>query len=741
LKFSNRSVLGRLDEDFLDRLLGIADEKCLAPGETLCEAGSAFDGAYLVTEGRLLEHAVDGEARELAAGDVVDELQLLTGGVRSQTLAAVEPTRVLKFAADRFRMLVVNDDPLLESLYSLVSERLRDEQLASILQRLFGPLDDAVRQRIRKQIAWLELEAGKTLFCQSDPGDALYALMDGRMAAYAETGTGQVFLNEILPGETIGEIAIITGAARSATVKATKRSLLVRLARADFDAIAEEHPIVYKAFAQVLVAWLQRSHDDTYLHKEAREIALLAHRREPDVMQQVAPELERALAGLGPTLRLSSSILKELGSKYLFDAAKVLAEPFYHPANTRFRLWLDEQKRRHAFILYQSDGDGSVWDRLCIDRAHEALIVAGADADPSPGPVELLLKDEQMTVRRLALVYDVGQSPEHTARWLQGRSLAGHHHVRTGRIADFERLGRFLAGQAIGLVLAGGGARGFAHIGIIRALHESGIPIDLVGGTSSGGIIAVTYAMEPDPDVLEARNQKEWVARKPLNRYAVPILSLLDHTKWDRIFLDAFRRRGLEDLWLTSFSVSCNLDTGQTVIHDSGPAWKAVRATSSLPVFLAPALFDGHGHVDGGVVNNMPTDIMRRMTRGPVFAVGLGHEIPEKLPLEAYPSPWRLVLEKIPGLRNSHEHHTVPKVIMRLATMQDQAAFEDRAKLADFMFLPPVGKYSMTDIKYVDEIVIRGHAYGLECLQHWAKDEAFVQRLKLAGVDIQAVQA
>jgi len=732
-----RTVLGQLDKTFLDRLRAQACEKSLVKGETLCTAESTFDGAYLVTEGRLGE---PGHSEELHPGDMVDEIQLLTGGQRSRTLIALEDTRLLLIRPDQFRMLVATQEQVLERLSSLVSDQLRDQQLTRILSRLFGELNDDVQQEIKQKIVWLELEPAQTLFHQSDPGDALYAVIDGRLAAFSETDKDPLFLNEILPGETIGEISIITGDDRSATVKATSRSLLVRLARSDFDRIVEHHPIVYKTFAQVLVTWLRRSNDHRYAIHDAREVTLIAHRHHPQLMLEITQGLEAGLGLIGPVLCLSSAGLKELGIKYLFDVDKALKKPLYDPQNTRFRLWLEEQKRHYSFIIYETDGDASIWDRLCLERAHELLIVAQTETEVTPGELELLSRKQEMTSSRLVLIHPAEGDPANTDRWLVNRSLSGHHHLRLNRPADYERLARFIAGKAIGLVLAGGGAKGFAHIGIIRALHECGIPIDLIGGTSTGGIVSLSYGMDTDPAILETRNQKEWIARKPLSRYALPILSILDHTKWDQIFRDAFQHKKIEDLWIPAFSVSCNLDTGEMVVHDSGIAWKAVRATSSLPVFLVPVLFEGHGHVDGGVINNMPTDVMRKMTSGPVFAINLGNNVAKRLELENYPSPWRLALEKFPGFRKKHAYHTVPKVIMQLATMQDQAAYDERSQLADFMLLPPVAGYSMTDIKFADEIVERGYAYGIERLREWIADEAFREKLRSAGVKMPELQ-
>lgn len=740
--FSDRSILGKLKAEFRQHLLSIAEERQLNTGDLLCEASDTFEGAYLVKAGSLREiHAgatADKIGEPIAPGELVDELHLLTGGLYSKTLAATEPTQLLYFQEERFRALVADNDPLLEELSSLVSEHLREQQVNQILTRLFGDMDKAVRGFINQQLEWKVLESGQTLFNKADPGDALYALIDGSMAAYAEEESGQIYLNEILPGETIGEIAIITGDARSATVKATKRSLLICLGRAHFDAIAEKHPIIYKSFAKVLVTWLQRSRDSDYMTKYAREIVLIAHKNDPELMVATATKLEKALSKMGETLHLGSSTLKEIGAKYLFDVRKAMSEPLYHPDNTRFRLWLEEQKQRYKFIVYVTDGDDQNWDKLCVDRAHEILIVANKDDEPEAGSTEVSLKEDELVPRRLALIYQDDSEPKYTSRWLVNRTLAGHHHIRADQDSDYDRLARFLAGKAIGLVLAGGGARGFAHIGIIHALHELGVPIDIIGGTSSGGMISLTYAMDTDSAQLEKRNQEEWIARKPLGQFAVPVLSLLDHTKWDRIYQDSFVEKHIEDLWIPAFCVSCNLDTGQTVVHDSGIAWKASRATASLPVILAPVLFDGQGHVDGGVVNNLPTDIMRQRTKGPVFASSLGYEPPEKLTMDAYPSPWRLLLEKLPGLKGRELQHTAPTVIMRLVTMQDQAAFKDRAKLADFMFMPDVSKYSMTDLVFTDEIIEMGQTYGQVQLKEWLQDDSFVERLGSAGINLSA---
>jgi predicted acylesterase/phospholipase RssA len=339
-----------------------------------------------------------------------------------------------------------------------------------------------------------------------------------------------------------------------------------------------------------------------------------------------------------------------------------------------------------------------------------------------------------MIPQRLVLVHEGAATPTGTHRWLAGRRLAGHHHVRLDSRADFERIGRHLAGRATGLVLGGGGARGFAHIGVIQAFHEAGIPIDTIGGTSSGGMCALMYAMDVDPVRLADRNQHDWVDQRPWRKYAPPVLSILNHSSWDRIFENGFRGKDIEDLWIPAFCISSNIDAGRMVVHKNGAAWKAVRATCSLPGLLAPVLYDGEAHVDGGIVNNLPTDVMRAGTKGPVFAVSLGQRTPEKMPFETYPSPWRLTGDLLNPLRRTQPVHTLPKVMLQIASLSDMAKTEARTEAVDIVFEPPVESCSLTDFSDVDGVIRIGYEYTIDRLEALAADEDFMARLRSAGI-------
>ena len=729
------SALSRLDDHEADLLHSVATEVAYEAGVTLWRSGDTVDAAYIVLSGRLqVEDEVNGLI-EVGVGASLDERLLLTGGHRSSTVATLEPVRLLRVASSRFHDLVADHPTLLHAMSNAVNEELRADQLSAALRRLFGELESEAENDLAARVDWVELAPGDVLFRQHEPGDALYFLVDGVLAAWAEVDGSEVLLNEIAPGETIGEIALITKATRSAAVKAVKPSLLIRLGRNDFEETAAKHPLVYKALVEVLGRYLLRYRKEDSELRGAREIVLLPHRTDQEMLRAVAQNLAETLGAIGPTLHLSVPRLHEMRETFPFEVDEAIGLPLHHPDNIRFSMWLTHQRQGFAFIVYETEVGEAEWSRLCIDRADELIVVAEAASDRSPGPWEETLHAESMVPRRLVLVHEAETTPTNTRSWLTGRRLAGHHHVCLGRQADFESVARFVAGQATGLVLAGGGARGFAHIGVVKALREAGLPIDLIGGTSSGAMCSLMYAMDPDPHRLALHNQRDWVDRRPLRKYGPSVLSFLNHSSWDRIFEEAFHGRDIEDLWIPAFCISSNIDAGKMAIHDSGPAWKAARASASLPAFLAPVLFDGEAHVDGGLVNNLPTDVMRARTAGPVFAVSLGRRAAEKVPFDAYPSPWRLAADALNPLKSKAPMHTMPKVMMQIAILGDLAKTELRSKEVDVVFEPPVDEWSMTDFSDVDGVIRAGYEYTADRLEALAKDETFTGRIRSAGIE------
>src|SRR5262249_17605392 len=169
-------------------------------------------------------------------------------------------------------------------------------------------------------------------------------------------------------------------------------------------------------------------------------------------------------------------------------------------------------------------------------------------------------KERAGSLPELLLLHPSGGAqnlPEHFA--VRSGVFESHHHVRSGNIADIQRLSRFIAGRAVGIVLAGGGARGFAHIGILKALMESGVPFDHLGGTSMGAIIAAGMAAEWTIEELTERVRAAFVEVNPLSDYTLPLIALVRGKKVSNLLRENFGDVRIEELPKPFFCVSSDL--------------------------------------------------------------------------------------------------------------------------------------------------------------------------------------
>ena len=188
-----------------------------------------------------------------------------------------------------------------------------------------------------------------------------------------------------------------------------------------------------------------------------------------------------------------------------------------------------------------------------------------------------------------------------------------HHHVALDEPGDIERLYRFVNGTALGLIACGGGAYCAAHVGLYKALLQSGLAFDIMGGTSGGGAMTAAFAMGTDPDDVDRATHEIFVTNKAMRRYTWPRYSLLDHTHFDRQLANHYAGIDIEDLWIPYFAVSTNLSSYDLHRHRRGDLWAAVRATGSIPVLLPPYYTeDGHMLVDGAIMDNVPVRVDAR---------------------------------------------------------------------------------------------------------------------------------
>lgn len=248
-------------------------------------------------------------------------------------------------------------------------------------------------------------------------------------------------------------------------------------------------------------------------------------------------------------------------------------------------------ERQHDFVLYEADPTPTTCSKRCLRQADRILLVGDTAARPGLSPIEAsLLLSDGLAPRELVLVHPRGAArPTDTSAWLAPRDVVGHHQLRRGSRPDYERVARFMSGRATGLVLGGGGARGATHLGVIRALEEAGIPIDLVGGSSVGSVMAGLYAMGWDHETRVGKLVNGYSARWAIEP-TLPLVSLSSAHRMEQFLLDGFGRVRIEDLWTRYFCVSVNLSRAEQVVHERGGPCGRARPSPGCSRRSGPAV-------------------------------------------------------------------------------------------------------------------------------------------------------
>jgi predicted acylesterase/phospholipase RssA len=380
--------------------------------------------------------------------------------------------------------------------------------------------------------------------------------------------------------------------------------------------------------------------------------------------------------------------------------------------------WLASREDEHRFVLYAADPRDERFTDMAVHHADLILLVGRAgDATAVQDWERRTFEGTDAPVARRALVvcHDRGSIANGTAAWLEHRMLDFHVHVRQDVAGDIDRLARILAGKALGLVLGGGAARGFAHLGVYRALHEAGLAIDWFGGASIGAVMAAGIVTAADPEDAIVRARRAFVDGRPFGDITVPIISFLRGRRMERL-IDKHLPGAIEDLPVPFFCVSSNLGHGTVQLHDRGSLPRALRASVSLPGIFPPAVVNGQLAVDGGILDNLPVDRMRARPVGRVVAVDLSSRKDYAVNYDAVPSPWRVLAGRtLPLSRRYRVPSPMSSMLMAMSIGAIESARVAGAR-ADLLIRPPVGSFSFTDVRTFDRVVEAGYVAGRQAL-------------------------
>jgi predicted acylesterase/phospholipase RssA len=305
-----------------------------------------------------------------------------------------------------------------------------------------------------------------------------------------------------------------------------------------------------------------------------------------------------------------------------------------------------------------------------------------------------------------------------TAAWLQPRPVDFHLHVRDEVADEVGRVARVVAGQALGLVLAGGAARGFAHLGVYRALMERNLPVDWIGGTSLGGIMGAVLASPYGLEEAIAMARESFVKGKPFSDLTLPVVSLIRGRRMERLLREHLDLM-IEDLPTPFFCVSCHLDTGAMRLHERGYLPDALRASAAIPGIIPPAVVDGRLAVDGAVINNLPVDVMRSKPVGTVVAVDLSSDQEVPVDYDRLPSPWAVLRGRYLPFAPRYRVPGLSTVLLKATELGTLERVRRQSAQADLVIRPAVRQFGMTEVKAFDRIVEAGYEQAKMALDAW----------------------
>ena len=575
---------------------------------------------------------------------------------------------------------------------------------------LFQGLDPAVLRQIAAAAEWLSLPGGATLFRAGERPDAFYVVLSGCLGVFppdrntADRTTPERHapwqpINRVAAGGTVGEMGIISGRPRTAHVIALRDTELARLSRESFDRVFGQHPQAMLRIARLTVDRLESS--------QARAPTPLASARTFTLIPQ---SLEVDVGGFATEFVKALSLCGRTELVWSVRAA------------THTSHWFHRIEAANDYVVYVAEPNSGGWSNLCVRQADALLLLARADGEVGQWAALSGPRESSMAPQRaeLVLLHDSDFATGAAARWSAANPGIPHHHVSGP--PDIQRIARMLTGRGIGLVMSGGGARGFAHIGIVKALREAGIPIDLVGGTSMGGILGAGVAQRWSIQELTERFRAAFVDVNPLRDYTLPFVSLVSGRKVSRLLRNAFGEVTIEDLPLEFFCVSSNLTTGHSEVHRRGLLWRWLRASVAIPGVLPPVLHKGDVLVDGGTMNNLPVDAMLELGRGPVIGcdVGADRAFTGRTEEIDVPMPWQLMS----WLRSRRNLPNIFQILWRAGMVNSTAMTAAHREKTDLLLQPPLAQIDMLNWRAFDKAIEAGYEYAARRLDSLPAESA-----------------
>uniref|UniRef100_A0A668AM57 lysophospholipase n=1 Tax=Myripristis murdjan TaxID=586833 RepID=A0A668AM57_9TELE len=673
-------------------------------------------------------------------GELVGQLAVLTG---EPLIFTVRAQRTHKCTHHYISVLIMRVEPtvVLNVAHTVV------RRMSSFVRQIDFALD------------WMAVEAGRAVYRQGEKSDSTFIVLSGRLRSVIMKEDGKKELTgEYGRGDLIGVVEALTHQNRATTVHAVRDSELAKLPEGALSSIKRKFPQVVTRLIHLLGQKILQQVNGPLT---ARSLALHTPGSKWDAGNQASNLSTVTVLPVSEEVPLTAFTLE------LQHALIAIVIPEFGDVHEyRLSSWLGQQEDIHRIVLYQTDYTLTPWTQRCIRQADCIIIVGLGEQDPAVGELERMLEGSAVRAQKqLVLLHrEDGPPPKGTVDWLNMRSwISRHLHLScprrvfskrslpklremyqrvfqkpADRHSDFSRLARVLTGNAIALILGGGGARGCSQVGILRALSEASIPVDLIGGTSIGSLMGALYAEDRSHSRMRVR-AREWamemtsVFKKVLD-LTYPVTSMFSGAAFNSSISNVFKGKQIEDLWIPYFNITTDISASAMRVHTDGSLWRYVRASMSLSGYLPPLCDpkDGHLLMDGGYINNLPADVARSMGAKVVIAIDVGSQ--DETNLTNYGdslSGWWLLWKRLNPLAEKVKVLNMAEIQTRLAYVCCVRQLES-VKNSDYCeyIRPPIDRYRTLEFGKFDEIAEVGYQHGKTVFDVWSRSGVVEKMLK-----------
>jgi len=718
-----------IDEQLWASLAPHISFSVLMDGETLFDEGNQSENLFMVLDGELqlqLSGIKSGENFYLHSrykGDTAGDFAVLNGGAHLVTAMAARKSKVARFPRIAFELLADIDPTILAHVYDTAAELSRRVMLAKVFLNMFGEISTQSMNGLLDNTEIRHYSSGDVLMQEGDEADGLHITISGRLQVETvDEGNNTIVLAEVRAPETIGELALMSDSVRSATVYATRESTVAFLKKDVFDELIARQPDLLLPLTKIILQ--RQAEKSARLNSPSKDQSIAIIPLDGNLpLRRFLHQLKREMRSDGNPLLLDARAFDTLYGK-----KGVAQTEFSDVFNSAVAEWLDDKENSFQEILYLTDPTLSSWTKRCINRADRILLLANADKENSSKLREVehdlrnILKNARYN-REIDLVLLHSKStlqPSHTARWLRKREINAYHHIRIDDQQHMARLKRRICGSARGLVFSGGGARGYAHLGVQKVIEENGVTIDYIGGSSMGGLLGASIAMGYNTSEIENLSAV-FANKKALFDYTLPLVSLLRSAKLTRFCHEVYGETRIEDLWIPFFCVSSNLSDGKEVIHDRGPLWRVVRSTISLPGIFSPVPTpSGQLLIDGAVLNTFPVDIMHNQlgARGVVIGVNVSQivEIREYYNYGTSLSGWQALASRINPFAKKIRIPRLVETLLRSTDIKSIIRLNETKAMLDVLIEPDVSGIPLMEFKSYKKISDIGYEEATKVL-------------------------